>query len=79
MAPSKPAKKEGAKLKLPEDEERFPRLNDTNRSEYETVAEIENDLQAMVDQGVLGPDELVDVARNVFILHGQGTHKTTGD
>ena len=49
MAPSKQAKKEAAKLKLPEDEERFPRLNDTNRSEYEIVAEIDNDLQAMVD------------------------------
>ena len=43
------------------------------------MAEIDNDLQAMVDQGVLGPDEPVDVARNVFIPHGQGTHKTTGD
>ena len=28
---------------------------------------------------MLGPDEPVDVARNVFIPHGQGTHKTTGD
>ena len=79
MAPSKQAKKEAAKLELPEDEERFPRLNDTNRSEYEILAEIDNDLQAMVDQGVLGPDEAVDVARNVFIPHRQGTHKTTGD
>ena len=79
MASSKQAKKEAAKFELPEDEERFPRLNDTNRSEYEIVAEIENDLQAMVDQGVLGPDEPVDVAGNVFIPHGQGTHKTTGD
>ena len=79
MAPSKQAKKEAAKLELQEDEERFPRLNDTNRSEYEIVAEIDNDLQVMVDQGVLGPDESVDVARNVFIPHRQGTHKTTGD
>ena len=79
MALSKQAKKEAAKLELREDEERFPRLNDTNRSEYEIVAEIDNDLQMMVDQGVLGPDEPVDVARNVFIPHGQGTHKTTGD
>ena len=79
MAPSKQAKKEAAKLELPEHEERFPRLNDTNRSEYEIVAEIDNDLQATVHQGVLGPDEPVDVARNVFIFHGQGTHKTTGD
>ena len=79
MAPSNQANKEAAKLELPEDEERFPRLNDTIRSEYEIVAEIDNDLQAMVDQGVLGPDEPVDVARNVFIPHGQGTHKTTGD
>ena len=79
MAPSKQAKKEAAKLELPEDEERFPRLNDTNRSEYEIVAEIHNDLQAMVDQGVLGPHEPVEVARNVFIPHRQGTHKTTGD
>ena len=79
MAPSKQGKKEAAKLKLPEDEERFRRPNDTNRSEYEIVAEIDNDLQAMVDQGVLGPNELVDVARNVSIPHGQGTHKTTSD
>ena len=79
MAPSKKEKKEAAKLELAEDEERFPRLNDTNRSEYEIVAEIDNDLQAMVDQGVLGPDDPVDVARNVFLPHGQGTHKTTGD
>ena len=43
------------------------------------MAKIDNDLQAMVDQGVLGPDQPVDVARNVFIPHGQGTHKTTGD
>ena len=43
------------------------------------MAEIDNDLQAMVDQGVLGPDEPVDVAGNVFIPHGQGTHKTSGD
>ena len=55
MAPSKQAKKEAAKLELPEDEERIPRPNDTNRSEYEIVAEIDNDLQAMVDQGVRGP------------------------
>ena len=79
MVPSKQAKKEAAKLELPEDEERFPRLNDTNRSEYEIAAAIDNDLQAMVDQGVLGPNEPVDVARNVFIPHGQGTHKTTSD
>ena len=79
MAPSRQARKEAAKLEPPEDEERFPRLNDTNRSEYEIVAEIDNDLQAMVDQGVLGPDEPVDVARNVFIPHRQGTHKTPGD
>ena len=79
MAPSKQAKKEAAKLEFPEDEERFPRPNDTNRSEYEIVAEIDNDLQAMVDPGVLGPEEPVDVARYVFIPHGQGTHKTTGD
>ena len=64
---------------LPKNGERFPRQNDTNRSEYEIVAEIDNDLQAMVDQGVLGPDEPVDVARNVFIPQRQGTHKTTGD
>ena len=76
MAPSKQAKKEAAKLELPEDEERFPRLNDTNRSQYEIVAETDNDLRAMVDQGVLGPDEPVDVARNVFIPRGQGTHRT---
>ena len=43
------------------------------------MAEIDNDLQGLVDRGVLGPDEPVDVARNVFIPHGQGTHKTTGD
>ena len=79
MAPSKQANKEAAKLELPEDEERFPRLNDTNRSEYEIVVEIDNDLQAMVGQGVLGPDKPVDVARNIFIPHGQGTHKTTSD
>ena len=79
MAPSKQAKKEAAKLELPEDEEKFPRLNDTNRSEYEIVAEIDNDLQVMVDQGVLGPDEPVDVAKNVLIPHGRGTDKTTGD
>ena len=70
MAPSKQAKEEAAKLELPEDEEEFPRLNDTNRSEDEIVAEIDNDLQAMVDQGALGPDEPVDIARNVFIPHG---------
>ena len=79
MAPPKQAKKEAAKLELPEDEERYPRLNDTNRSEYDIVSETDNDLQAMVDQGVLGPDEPVDIARNVFIPHGQGTDKTTGD
>ena len=79
MAPSKQAKKEAAKLELPADEERFRRRNDTNRSEYETVAQIDNDSQAMVDQGVLGPDEPVDVARNVVIPHGEGTHKTTSD
>ena len=72
MAPSKQAKKEAAKLELPEDDERFPRLNDTNRLEYEIVAEIDNDLQAMVDQGVLGPDEPVDVARNFLIPLGKG-------
>ena len=77
MAPSKQAKKEAAKLVLPEDEERFPRLNDTNinRSEYDIMAEIDNDGQAMVDQGVLGPDEPVHVARNVFIPHGHGLTK----
>ena len=79
MAPSKRAKKEAAKLELPEDEERFPRLNDTNRSQYEIVAETDNDLQVMVDQGVLGPDKPVGVARNFFIPRGQGTHKTTVD
>ena len=79
ISPSKHLKKEAAKLELPEDEERLPRLNDTNRSEYEIVAEIDNALQAMVDQGVLGPDEPVVVAMKFFIPHGQGTHKTTGD
>ena len=55
MAPSKQAKKEAAKLERPEDEERFPRLNDTNRSEYEILAEIDNNLQAMVTRECWGP------------------------